>query len=132
MLKECGGMCCFCLQQYGTRQALTLIQNSCRVIHLVSIYTSLVNTNKLAAESGYHSPDPWVQVLGCAIEAEVVVEEVETMALVDTGSQISALTEGFITEMGLKILPLRNVVGGVLHLKGMGGILIPYKRIHRG
>ena len=44
-------------------------------------------------------------------------------ALVDTGSQVSTLTEGFCLEFGLRILPLR----GCLHLKGTGGILIPYK-----
>ena len=58
---------------------------------------------------------------------QVVVEGVEMMALVDTGSQISALTEGFCTEMGLKILPLRNLMSGVLYLEGIGGILILYK-----
>ena len=42
------------------------------------------------------------------------------MTLVDTGSQISALIEGFCTEMRLKILPLRNLIWGVLHHKGMG------------
>ena len=42
------------------------------------------------------------------------------MALVDTESQISALTEGFCTEMGLRVLPLRNLIGSVLHLKWMG------------
>ena len=49
------------------------------------------------------------------------------MELVDTGSQISALTVGFSMWMGLKILPLRNFYRGVLLLKGTGGILIPYK-----
>ena len=49
------------------------------------------------------------------------------MALMDTGFQISALTEGFYTEMGLKILSLRNLIRGVLHLKGMWGISIPFK-----
>ena len=48
-------------------------------------------------------------------------------ALVDTESQISALTEGFCTKMGLRILPLRNLMKGLLCLKGMGGISIPYK-----
>ena len=48
-------------------------------------------------------------------------------ALVDTGSQISVLTEGFCTEMGLRILSLRNLMKGVLHLKGIGGISILYK-----
>ena len=42
------------------------------------------------------------------------------MALVDIGSQISVLTEGFCTEIGFKILPQRNLIGGVLHLEGMG------------
>ena len=33
-----------------------------------------VNTNKLAAESGYHNPDPLVWLFGHANEAMVVVE----------------------------------------------------------
>ena len=46
------------------------------------------------------------------------------IALVDTGSQISALFEGYCTEMGLRILPLGDLLGGMLHLKGIRGILI--------
>ena len=42
-----------------------------------------------------------------------MVDGVEMMAPVDTGSQISALTEAFCTEKGLKILPLRNLIGCV-------------------
>ena len=64
----------------------------------------------------YHNPDPLVWLLGHANEAADVVEGVETMALVDTGSQMPALTERFFTEMGLRILPL----GDLLHLEGMG------------
>ena len=48
----------------------------------------LVSTNKPVAESGYHNADPLVQLLGYANEAMVVVEGVEMMAQVDTGSQI--------------------------------------------
>ena len=48
----------------------------------------------------------------------------EIMALVDTGSQISSLTEGSCSEFGLRILPL----GDLLHLEGTGvSITIPYK-----
>ena len=86
-----------------------------------------VNTNKLATESRYYSPDALVDLLGCANETRVVVEGVEMTALVKTGSQISGLTEGFCTERGLWILPLRNLWKGVLHLEGKGGISIPYK-----
>ena len=53
----------------------------------------LVNTSKLVTESGYHSPDPLVHLMGCADETRVVVEREEMMDLVDNGSQISALTE---------------------------------------
>ena len=45
------------------------------------------------------------------------------MALVDTRSQISALTKGFCTEFGFRILPPR----GLFHLKLTGGVPIPYK-----
>ena len=88
----------------------------------------LVKTGKLATESRYHSLYPLVHLLEHANETRVVLEGLETTALVDTGSQISALTEGFCTEMGLRILPLRNLMKEVLHLKGTGDILIPYKR----
>ena len=47
--------------------------------------------------------------------------------LVDTGSQISALTESFSTERGLKILPLRNLYMGVLFLEWTGGISVPHE-----
>ena len=88
----------------------------------------LVGTNKLAAESVYHNPDSLLWLLGHANEAMVVVEGVEMMALVDAGPQISALTEGFCTEMGLKILPLRNLIGVCCILRGWGGILKSHKR----
>ena len=84
----------------------------------------LVHTKKLVTESRYHNPDLLVWLLGHANEATVVVE---MMSLVDIGSQISSLTEAFCTEMRLKIHLLRNLIRGVLHLKGMGGISIPYK-----
>ena len=76
----------------------------------------LVNTGKLVTESGNHSPEPLVCLLGCADETRVVIEGVEMTALVDTGSQISALTKGYCLERGLKIFPLRNLMKGVLHL----------------
>ena len=79
-----------------------------------------VNTGKLAADSGYHNPDSLVCLLGCANETKAVVVGVEMTALVDTVSQISALAERFCTEMGLKILPLRKLIEGVLHLEWIG------------
>ena len=91
----------------------------------------LVNTSKLAAESGYRNPDPLVQLLGWPNEARAVVKGVKMMALVDTGSQISALTEGFCTEKGLKVLPLRNLIGVCCFSRGWR-CFYTIKRIHGG
>ena len=44
------------------------------------------------------------------------------MALVDTRSHVSTITEGFCSEFGLSILQL-----GLLHLKGTGSISIQCK-----
>ena len=62
----------------------------------------------------------------CKYDLKVVVG-VERKAVVGTQSQISALTEGFYTEMGFRIHPLKNLIRGVLSLEGIGGILILYK-----
>ena len=83
----------------------------------------LVSTDKPVAEPEHHNPSLLVQLLNCAYEATGVVEGVGTMALVDTGSKVSTLTEGSCLECGLRILPL----GGLFHLKATGGIVIPYK-----
>ena len=59
-----------------------------------------VNTGKLVTKSGYYSPEALVHLLGHAHEMRFVIEGVEMMALVDTGSKISTLTEGFCLERG--------------------------------
>ena len=79
---------------------------------------TLVNTGKLATESGNDSPEPLVHLLESANETRVVVEGMDMTVLVDTGSQISALTEGFCDKRGLKILSPRNLMKGVFHLEG--------------
>ena len=83
-----------------------------------------VNVNTPVAEPGFHNPSPMVWIIVHTNEAVVVVEGVEMVALVDTRSKISALTEWFCLEFGFRILPLR----GLLHLKGTGGVPIPYNR----
>ena len=69
-----------------------------------------VSTKKLAVEPGYHNPSPLVWIIDHANEAMAVIEGMEIMSLVDTGSQISTLTKQFCTEFGLRILLLRSLV----------------------
>ena len=57
-----------------------------------------VNTGKLVTESENDGPEPLACLLGCVNETRVVVEGVETTALVDTRSKMSTLTEGFSNE----------------------------------
>ena len=45
-----------------------------------------VSTNKPAAESEYHNPNPLVWLLGHTNEGKVVVKGLEITALVETGS----------------------------------------------
>ena len=61
----------------------------------------LVSMEKLVAEPEHHSPSPLVWLIGHANEAMAVVEGVEMMALVDTRSKVSTLTEGFCSEFWL-------------------------------
>ena len=61
-----------------------------------------VSIDKLLAEPSYHNCSPLVQLISHANEAMVVVEGMEKMAVVDTGSQVFILTEGFHSEFGLK------------------------------
>ena len=56
------------------------------------------DTDKLAAEPGYHNPNPLVQLIGYANEAMGVVEVVEAIGLGDTGSHVSTVTEGFCVD----------------------------------
>ena len=56
----------------------------------------MAETNdKLAAKPGYHNPSPLVKLTGHSNETTVVVEGVDMIALVDTGSKVSTLTERF-------------------------------------
>ena len=77
-----------------------------------------VNAHKPVVEPKYHNLDPLAGLLGHANEAAVVVEGLEMMPLVDTGSQISALTERSCTEIRLRILPLGHLLGGCWILRG--------------
>ena len=69
-----------------------------------------VSAGTLTAEPRYHNLSPMVWPIGPANGAVVVVEGVEMMELVDTGCQISVLTEGVCTEFGLRILSVKFFV----------------------
>ena len=75
------------------------------------------------AKSQYHNPDPLFRLIGEANETEVVLNQTKLKVLVDSGSQISTLTETLAKLMGLKIKSLKNI----LEIEGTGGIQVKYK-----
>ena len=69
----------------------------------------------------YYNPEV-VRLFGKVNEAPVVVEGVHILGLLDTGSTISAITDAFCHQYGLKVHPLGNLV----KIEGTGGFEVPY------
>ena len=63
-----------------------------------------------------------VRLIGPANETQVKIENQNFTALVDSGAQISQLTESLVEALGLKIKHLKEL----LPLDGAGGIDVPY------
>ena len=74
------------------------------------------------AKSHYYNPDPLLRLIGEANETEIELDKTKVKALVDSGSQISTVTEKFAKEMGWKIKSLRNI----LDIEGTGGVRVKY------
>ena len=70
----------------------------------------------------YHNPDPLFQLLGEANESTVMVEGQEGRALLDSGSQLSAISLEWVKKLNLKPQQLQSI----LHIEGLGGLDMPY------
>ena len=70
----------------------------------------------------YHNPDPLVRLIGPANEGKVIIEGVETRALIDTGACMSAITKSFAEALELNLKSLKSI----LDIEGTGGGKVPY------
>ena len=70
----------------------------------------------------YHHPDPLFKSVGEVNETTVVVEGQEARALIDSGSQLSAISLAWVKKLNLKPQQLQSI----LQTKGSGGLEIPY------
>ena len=68
------------------------------------------------------NPDLIVCLVGHSNEAMVIVDRLETTALIDLGTQVSSVSAKFCDSLALHIQPL----GQLLELEGAGGAAIPY------
>ena len=75
------------------------------------------------AKSRYYNPDPLFRLIGEANETKVKLDGTELKALIDSGSQISTVTEKLAKLMGWKIRSLKNI----LDIEGTGGVRVKYK-----
>ena len=72
--------------------------------------------------SKYHNPDPLCRLIGSKNEVEVIVNDEQVTALVDSGAQISAVSMALVKHHGLPIWQLQQL----LNFEGFGGVDIPY------
>ena len=78
-----------------------------------------------AREKGVHklatkkktSIDPWARLIGRANEEQIIVNGHPVTALLDTGSQITHISEAFCQANDIQINPLDQLV----EIEGMGG-----------
>ena len=90
----------------------------------VSLIKSCIkNDSTLLKQSDlYLNPDPLMRLIGQANETQVKIEGQNFTALIDSGAQISQLTESLVKALGLKMKHLKEL----LPLDGAGGIDVPY------
>ena len=67
------------------------------------------------------NPDSLYQLIGEANESQVKVERVNLKALIDSGAQLSSISEPMVEMLGLKIQNLWTLLG----LKGGNGCDVP-------
>ena len=74
-------------------------------------------------QSRYYNADPLFQLIGEPNESTVEIDGVPLTALIDSGAQISTITEKMVKTLGLQL----NTLERFLDIEGTGGIQVPYK-----
>ena len=83
---------------------------------------STVNRDKIALKELYHKPDPLYRLIGEPNETSVIVENQTVKGLIDSGAQISSISDKFVKELNLEVKKLETL----LDLEPTGGGRVPY------
>ena len=70
----------------------------------------------------YHNPDPLYRLIGEPNEASVIVEIQKVKGLIDSGAQVSSISNKFVKELNLEVKKLETL----LDLEPTGGGQVPY------
>ena len=69
--------------------------------------------------SKFLNPDPWARLIGRANEEKIKVNGHTVTALLDTGSQVTHISQEYCQDMGIPINPIDQLV----NIEGAGGML---------
>ena len=77
----------------------------------ISINTAQTDSITLKAiREEYHNPDLIAQLVGKTNEKSILVDDVECLALIDSGAQISPIMIELVKQLGLKIHKLDRIL----------------------
>ena len=85
-----------------------------------SIETSTEKEANILAHQKNNSNNPWARLIGRANEEQVVINGHPVTALLDTGSQVTHISEAFCQTNSIQIHPLDKLV----EIEGTGGTLL--------
>ena len=71
---------------------------------------STVKRDEVALKELYHNPDPLVRLIGEANEAEIIKENEKVKGLIDSGAQVSSISDTFTFKLGLKVKQLDTLL----------------------
>ena len=83
---------------------------------------STVKRDEIALKELYHNPDPLVRLIGEANETDIIIENERVKGLIDSGAQVSSISDTFASKLGLKVKQLDTL----LDLDPTGGGQVPY------
>ena len=58
----------------------------------------------------YHNPDPLLRLIGLANEATILIEGQQLVALIDSGAQLSTMSESLVQALKLPIHKLNTLI----------------------
>ncbi len=81
-----------------------------------------VKIKEVNPEAGFYNPDAWARLVGKANTAPIYIDGKKCTALLDTGAQISFVSQQYCNQMGFEIHPIEKLID----FKGANGKDIDY------
>ena len=106
----------------GTGQSLPDNGKGTRRSSSTKPVSSTIDMKMSQVAEKYHNPDPLLRLIGPANEATVIVEGQKFPALIDSGAQLSTMSEALVQALKLPIHKLNTLIEAEVS----GGSTVPY------